>query len=50
MLIRLCSACWDALPEVWVLVYRVSTKELYTLKMMHKTNAVHLELYTHTNR
>jgi hypothetical protein len=29
-------------------LYRVSTKELHTFKMMKKTNLVYLELYNHT--
>jgi hypothetical protein len=32
------------------LLYRVSTKELYTLKMIQKTNAAYLELHTYTTR
>jgi hypothetical protein len=30
--------------------YRVSTKELYTLKMVQKTNAAYLELHNYTSR
>jgi hypothetical protein len=35
---------------VYAYIYRVSTKELYTFKMLHKTNAVYLELHTYTSR
>jgi hypothetical protein len=31
-------------------IYRVSTKELYTSKMIQKTNAAYLELRTYTSR
>jgi hypothetical protein len=30
--------------------YRVNTKELYTFKMIQKTNAAYLELHTYSNR
>jgi hypothetical protein len=30
--------------------YRVSTKELYTFKMIQKTNAAYLELHTYISR
>jgi hypothetical protein len=30
--------------------YRVSTKELYTFKMIQKANAAYLELHTYTSR
>jgi hypothetical protein len=30
--------------------YRVSTKELYTFKMIQRTNAAYLELHTYTSR
>jgi hypothetical protein len=30
--------------------YRVSTKELYTFKIIQKTNAAYLELHTYTSR
>jgi hypothetical protein len=32
------------------LLYRVSTKELYTFKIIQKTNAAYLELHTYTSR
>jgi hypothetical protein len=31
-------------------LYRMNTKELYTLKMIQKTNAAYLELHTYTSR
>jgi hypothetical protein len=33
-----------------ITLYRVSTKELYTFKMIQKTNAAYLELHTYTSR
>jgi hypothetical protein len=30
-------------------MYRVNTKELYTFKMIQKTNAAYLELHTYTS-
>jgi hypothetical protein len=31
-------------------IYRVSTKEFHTIKMIQKTNAAYLELHTYTSR
>jgi hypothetical protein len=31
-------------------IHRISTKELYTFKIIQKANAVHFELHTHTSR
>jgi hypothetical protein len=32
------------------MLYRVNTKELYTFKMVQKTNAAYLELHTYTSQ
>jgi hypothetical protein len=33
-----------------VRIYRMNTKELYTFKMIQKTNVAYLELHTYTSR
>jgi hypothetical protein len=33
-----------------IFIYRVSTEELYTFKMIEKTDAAYLELHTYTNQ
>jgi hypothetical protein len=39
-----------AIPELSPLLYRMKTKEIYTYKMIQKTNAAYLELHNYTSR
>jgi hypothetical protein len=39
-----------SVSEAYTLIYRMSTKEFYTLKMIQKTNVAYLEPHNHASR